>query len=222
MGSDAVREGAYVKGLRALDKAVSLFPQLVLAYARRAEAHAELDDQEAAKDRLLHVARLVPNEARLPRVERLRIQAVRALVVRDVDSAVSLYRELVDLVSDESRAWLDLGRAQEAAGLRLAAVESYRTGDGTGPQLSGGVSAPSDRAQSRGKGARGAGRVCGSRAALSRLLQPGRGDRCVWARPVLRLHGAARPGAEGSRARSGPGGCLRVNQSASPHRARPE
>ena len=126
MGSDAVREGAYVKGLRALDKAVSLFPQLVLAYARRAEAYAELDDQEAAKDQLLHVARLVPNEARLPRVERLRIQAVRALVVRDVDSAVSLYRELVDLVSDESRAWLDLGRAQEAAGLRLAAVESYR------------------------------------------------------------------------------------------------
>ena len=126
MGSDAIREGAYVKGLRALDQAVREFPELVLAYARRAEAHAELDDQNAAKDQLLHVARLVPNEARLPRVERLRIQAVRALVVRDVDSAVSLYRELVRLVSDESRAWLDLGRAQEAAGLRLAAVESYR------------------------------------------------------------------------------------------------
>ncbi len=125
-GSDAVREGAYLKGLRALDQAVQKFPELVLAYARRAEAYAELDDENAAKDQLLHVARLVPNEARLPRVERLRIQAMRALVVRDVDSAVSLYRELVDLVSDESRAWLDLGRAQEAAGLRLAAVESYR------------------------------------------------------------------------------------------------
>jgi tetratricopeptide (TPR) repeat protein len=126
IGSDAVREGAYVKGLRALDEAVTQFPEHVLAYARRAEAHAELDEPEAAKDQLLYVARLVPNETRLPRVERLRIQAVRALVVRDVDSAVSLYRELVGLVSDESRAWLDLGRAQESAGLRLAAVESYR------------------------------------------------------------------------------------------------
>jgi tetratricopeptide (TPR) repeat protein len=125
-GADAIREGAYQTGLRALDESLRQFPQFVLAYARRAEAYAELDDQESAKDQLIEVARLVPNETRLPPVERLRIQALRALVVRDVDSAVSLYRELVNLVSDEARAWLDLGRAQEAAGLRLAAVESYR------------------------------------------------------------------------------------------------
>jgi eukaryotic-like serine/threonine-protein kinase len=124
-GTDAIREGAYLSGRVALEEAVAKFPRHVLAYARLAEADAELDDEEAARVHLLQVSALVPDESRLPRVERLRLQAVRALVLRDVDTSVGLYRELVDRSDREPGAWLDLGRAQEAAGLRTAARESY-------------------------------------------------------------------------------------------------
>jgi serine/threonine protein kinase len=125
LGTDAIREGSYFSGIKMLQQAVQESEDYVLAYARLAEAHAELDDQAQAKDHLLQVATLVPDESWLTEIERLRLQAVRALVLRDVDTAVALYRRLVDLVADESGAWLDLGRAQEAAGLRIAALGSY-------------------------------------------------------------------------------------------------
>jgi tetratricopeptide (TPR) repeat protein/tRNA A-37 threonylcarbamoyl transferase component Bud32 len=125
-GTEAIRQGVYLTGRRSLEEAVRLFPQHALAHARLAEAFAELDDERAAKDSLLRVGALVPNEWRLPKQERLRLQAVQALVLRDVDRSVALYRELVNLRSDDAGAWLDLGRAQEAAGLRSAAFESYQ------------------------------------------------------------------------------------------------
>ena len=124
-GTDAIRDGAYFSAIQALEEAIREFPAHVLAYARLAEAQAELDNEEAAKTALVHVSKLVPDESRLPKTEGLRLQAARGLVLRDVDSAVSLYRQLVDLVPDKSRAWLDVGRAQEAAGRRTEARESY-------------------------------------------------------------------------------------------------
>jgi len=124
-GTEAIREGAYHMGRGALEEAVRIFPQHALAYARLAEAHAELDDQRAAQEQLLRVSMLVPNESRLPEPERLRLQAVRALVVRDVDEAIVLFRRLADRNPGDAGAWLDLGRAQEAAGLRTAARDSY-------------------------------------------------------------------------------------------------
>jgi tetratricopeptide (TPR) repeat protein/tRNA A-37 threonylcarbamoyl transferase component Bud32 len=123
-GTDAIREGAYLAGRTALEEAVRLFPSYVLAYARLAEANAELDDERAAQGHLLRVANLVPNESRLPELERLRIDAVRSLVLRDVDRAVALYREVAERTGDAD-AWLDLGRAQETAGLRSDARASY-------------------------------------------------------------------------------------------------
>jgi tetratricopeptide (TPR) repeat protein len=124
-GTEALRDGAYFSAIQALEQAIRHFSQHALAHARLAEAHAELDNEEAAKTALVHVSNLVGNESRLPKIERLRVQAARALVLRDVDTAVSLYRQLVDLVPDKSRAWLDVGRAQEAAGLRTEARASY-------------------------------------------------------------------------------------------------
>ncbi len=124
-GTEAVREGAYQTGRRALDQAVLLFPAHALAYARRAEANAELDDQRAARDDLLRVSSLVSDESRLPAVERLRLEAVRALVLRDVDVAIDRYNQLVALHPEDAGSWLDLGRVQEAAGLRTDARASY-------------------------------------------------------------------------------------------------
>jgi tetratricopeptide (TPR) repeat protein len=125
-GIDAIREGAYLTGRTALEQAIKLFPQHALAYARLAEADAELDDDASAQSRLIHLARLVPDEDALPSIERLRLSAVRALVVRDVDGAIAAYRELVERRPAEPGAWLDLGRAQQTAGLLGDAAASYQ------------------------------------------------------------------------------------------------
>ena len=124
-GTTAIREGAYQKGRKALVQAIQLFPQHVLAHARLAEADTELDDARSAQAELLQVASLVPDESRLPGPERLRLHAVRAIALRDVDAAVAAYRELVTKHPKEPGGWLDLGRAQEAAGLRIDARASY-------------------------------------------------------------------------------------------------
>jgi tetratricopeptide (TPR) repeat protein len=96
-GTEAIRRGAYLSGQRALEQAIKLYPQHVLAYARLADANVELDDERAAQNGLLRVSALVPDESRLPGVERLRVRAVRAFFLRDVDGAVALQRQLVDL-----------------------------------------------------------------------------------------------------------------------------
>jgi len=125
MGTEAVRQGAYDSGRKALLQAVNLYPQYALAYGRLAEADAELDDGRAARDHLLQLSQLVPDESRLPPVERLRIAALRALVLRDVDTSVSLYQQVLDANQHDPGAWLDLGRAQETAGRRSDARASY-------------------------------------------------------------------------------------------------
>ena len=123
-GTKAIREGAYVTGRVALEKAVSLFAPHVLAYARLAEADKELDDDRSAQKHLLQAASFGAESA-LPTDERLRLRAVRALVLRNVDDAVAAYRELVARRPTDAAAWLDLGRAQETAGLRSDAKQSY-------------------------------------------------------------------------------------------------
>ena len=124
-GTEAIREGADDTGRAALEEATRKFPQYALAYARLAEADAELDDQGFAQKRLLRLSALVPDETRLPSDEQLRVRAVRSLGLRDVDAAVNAYADVVTRHPDEAGAWVDLGRAQESAGLRSDAAESY-------------------------------------------------------------------------------------------------
>jgi tetratricopeptide (TPR) repeat protein len=124
-GTEAIREGAYISGRTALEQAVAIAPQYVLAYARLAEADAGLGDERSAQQRLVRVASLVSDESMLPPAERPRLRAVRALVLRDVDAAVAIYRDLVARSPDDAKGWLDFGRAQEDAGLRGDARASY-------------------------------------------------------------------------------------------------
>ena len=121
LGTDALREGAYYKATKSLQSAAQLFPGYTLAYARLAEAGAELDDYRLASDSLLRVA--APNK--LGKTERLRLNAVTSLVRRDVDQAIAAYSELAQLNPADAGAWLDLGRAQESAGLLNDAHASY-------------------------------------------------------------------------------------------------
>ena len=128
-GTDALREGAYYKASNALEDAVRIFPGYVLAYARLAEARAELDDQRAAQASLLKIQ--LPWGT--PKEERLRVDAIKALVLRDVDRAIGAYRQLALQNPGDAGAWLDLGRAQESAGLRPDARASYERAVKTSP-----------------------------------------------------------------------------------------
>lgn len=124
-GSEALREGGYYRARKALEQAIAVYPQHPLAYARLAEVAAELDDPSAASAHLVRLSQLGVDERRLPKPEQWRLWAVRALVLRDVDRAVERYQSLVEETPRDPSAFVDLGRAQEAAGRRTDARASY-------------------------------------------------------------------------------------------------
>jgi tetratricopeptide (TPR) repeat protein len=124
-GAEAVREGSYHNGQRALAQAIQLFPKYPIAYARLAEALAELDDERGAQAQLLRLSSVLPDESRLPEDDRLRLQGTRALVLRDLEASLAAYRRFVERNAGDAPAWVDLGRAQEAAGRRTEARASY-------------------------------------------------------------------------------------------------
>ncbi len=124
-GSDAVRQGAYGTGRKALEEAIRLFPDYALAHARLAEALSELDDERAAQTALIRVSALTPNQWLLGEEDRLRLAATRASVLRDHDEAIQAYAKLAALRPSDAGALVDLGRAQEAAGRLADARTSY-------------------------------------------------------------------------------------------------
>jgi tetratricopeptide (TPR) repeat protein/predicted Ser/Thr protein kinase len=124
-GVEAIREGAYHSGQRALEQAIQLFPTYPIAYARLAEALAELDDERGAQAQLLRLSSVLPDESRLPEDDRLRLRGTRALVLRDLEASLAAYQRFVERNASDAPAWVDLGRAQEAASRRTEARASY-------------------------------------------------------------------------------------------------
>jgi tetratricopeptide (TPR) repeat protein/predicted Ser/Thr protein kinase len=124
-GSDAVRQGAFGTGRKALEEAIRIFPDYALAHARLAEALAELDEDRAAQASLIRVSALVPDQSALPEEDGLRLAATQASVLRDHDRAIAAYERLVSLRPTDAGALVDLGRAQEAAGRAKDARASY-------------------------------------------------------------------------------------------------
>ena len=84
-GTESIRNGAYYSGRVALEEAVRLFPAYPQAYARLAEAHSELDEERDAQNALLRVTQLLPDRTRLGADDRLAIDAITAIVLRDLD-----------------------------------------------------------------------------------------------------------------------------------------
>ena len=170
-GTEAIREGAYLTARKALEQAVTIFPQHVLAYARLAEADAELDDTRAAREHLLRVSTLAPDESRLPAAERLRLQALRALVLRDLDTSIARYRQVVTLYpADAGR----VGRSRARAGNRGTSDRRARvvhTRDRTRSPVGGRLPSPWARRGPAVAARRGAGRVCRSRTSVSGALR---------------------------------------------------
>ena len=134
LGTEALREGAFHKAASALEEATRQFSNFPLAYARLAEAHAEMDDDGAAFQDLVRVGEKVPDTSRLRRDERLRLDAIRSLVLGDTDAAVRAYRELAQTRATDAGAWVDLGRAQERAAQLTDARASFERAIAIDPQ----------------------------------------------------------------------------------------
>ncbi|MBA3637674.1 MAG: protein kinase [Acidobacteria bacterium] len=124
-GTAFIRDGAYNNARVTLSSAVQLAPGYVPAYVRLAEACTELDDHQCAQDALNTVGTLASDERRLSDEDRARLRAVRALMLRRVDEVVAEYDRLTKLKPSDSGAWLDLGRAQDAAVQPVLARASF-------------------------------------------------------------------------------------------------
>ena len=126
-GVNAMRDGAYFLARKRLETAVRLDDKFPLAHARLAEAFTELDNDSKAKDHLIRVSQLAPDQSRLAELDRHRLQAIMNTVRNDFPAAVAEYREIVRLApeSDRALAYFDLGRAYEKNGEPEKAIENY-------------------------------------------------------------------------------------------------
>lgn len=116
-GTQALRDGSYLKASKLFEQAIQQDQQFSLAHARLAETWMELDYEGKATDEMLRVTELVPNFAALPRIDLLSLQAITATVRRNYPGAVENFQEIASRVPEDQKAaaYFDLGRAYERA-----------------------------------------------------------------------------------------------------------
>jgi tetratricopeptide (TPR) repeat protein/tRNA A-37 threonylcarbamoyl transferase component Bud32 len=126
VGTTALRDGAYSQASQALERAIAVDNDYVLAHARLAEALVELDYVDKAKDELLHVNST--DRAALPKVDALYLDAITATARLDSPKAIALYKQIVNEVAENEKAYVlvDLGRAYENNNDVKGAIDSYQ------------------------------------------------------------------------------------------------
>ena len=125
IGTNALRDGAYYQASKALEQAIKIDDQYALAHARLAEAWTELDYADKAKNEMLRVNALIPDQSVLPQVDALYLDAIRAIVTRNHPQAIEAYRQISGLTPNDAHVFVDLGRAYEKNEEIGKAIESY-------------------------------------------------------------------------------------------------
>jgi tetratricopeptide (TPR) repeat protein/tRNA A-37 threonylcarbamoyl transferase component Bud32 len=126
-GTRSLRDGTSFTAMTALERAVKLDPDFALAHARLAEAAGDLDYSDKAKSEMLRASPPAFESFFLRTEEKLRLQAVYFLLVKDFPHAIEKYKELASKVDESEHAavLVDLGRAYESAGQAQDALKSY-------------------------------------------------------------------------------------------------
>jgi len=134
-GTAALREGTYLKATTALQMALELDKNFVLAHARLADAWNELDFSGKAKDEILEASDLESSGA-LPTLDKEYVEAVRHTIMRDFSAAIHDYQSILDSLPREAKAdgYVDLGRAYEKAGNTSQAIANYSAAAKLDPQ----------------------------------------------------------------------------------------
>lgn len=133
-GTEALLEGSYYQASKALEQAISADDKFALAHARLAEAWAELDYTDKAKDELLRVSSLVPDRSLLPRIDALYLEAINATITRDFPAAIRADSEIARLLPNQAQVYVDLGRAYEKQEDTQKATERYLEATNRDPQ----------------------------------------------------------------------------------------
>lgn len=135
-GTDALRDGAYYQASKALERAISVDDKFLLAHARLAEAWAELDYSDKAKDELLRMTAVAPDRSALPPLEALYLKAITETVAHDFGSAIESYHSISEQVPEAEKpfAYVDLGRAFEKNEEVKKAIESFENATKLDPQ----------------------------------------------------------------------------------------
>ena len=135
-GTSAIREGAYFQAGKALDRALEIDRSFALARARRAEAYAEIELTDKAREELLQAMALLPDRSNLSDAESMYVDAVAATLNRDFTTAIDKYSRIVSAVpdADKAAAYVDLGRAYEKGENLDKAIESYARATQLDPQ----------------------------------------------------------------------------------------
>lgn len=125
IGTAALRDGAHYQASQALERAIAADDAYILAHARLAEALVDLDYVDRAKDELLRVAGA--NQAALPKLDALYIDAITATVRHDFPKSIQLYNQIVrdSAAGDKAYVLVDLGRAYENNNDLAGAIRSY-------------------------------------------------------------------------------------------------
>jgi tetratricopeptide (TPR) repeat protein len=115
-GLDALRGGRYFTARQSLAQAAAADPQFLLAHARLAEADYELDLMEKARGEM-------PAADDQPY-----LQALQLTLTGKLTDVAALARDAASHAPSDERAgaYIDLGRAEERAGLIADATEAYR------------------------------------------------------------------------------------------------
>jgi eukaryotic-like serine/threonine-protein kinase len=124
-GTDNLRNGAYYQASKALSQAIEIDDRFALARARLAQAWAELDYYDKAKDELLAATTIAGDRSAVSPRDVLYLDAITASVTRDFKEAVKNYTEIAQLTPEESQVYVDLGYAYENDGDPDKALENY-------------------------------------------------------------------------------------------------
>ena len=119
-GTEALRNGAYYQASKALEQAIAIDKNYALAHARLAQAWAELDFSDRAKDELLSADR-----SSLSPVDSLYLEAITATVRRDFSGAIKAYDQIAKILPNQPDVYIDLGYAYENNGNVDKALENY-------------------------------------------------------------------------------------------------
>ena len=116
-GTQALRDGSYVKASKLLEQSIQQDRQFPLAHARLAQTWIELDYEDRATDEMLRVTELVPNLSTLPPLDLLYVQAITGVVRRNYQGAVKNFEEIARRLPEAQKApaYADVGRAYEGA-----------------------------------------------------------------------------------------------------------